>query len=287
MIIDKILFVSDNNINYLSFWPSISRFYQTHYNIIPHLFFLGIKDDLNKKYLDQEYGTVTVVQPLPNIPIIIQSLWGKFWFTQTEPSTNWLIGDIDLYLLNKKYLHDCLSSIPSNAYAHLNANGYKLGNWWENPKTGIPGYWHLASGSLFKEYLQLSDSFEEDCAYIYSSKKYGILYNGLINQESNAPERVKDKQNYGYICCEEHLSTERLSLIKDRIHGFTYPTSLPRLETHFSEYGKSTPCDFNLWKWYINSKDINFNIKHIDFHAPRPYSCFGEDIEKIIQDAVY
>ena len=282
MNIDKILFISDDNINYLSFWPSIYKFYQKCYNITPHLFFLGVQNDVNKKYLDNTHGIVTIVDPLPNIPIIIQCLWGKFWFTQTELSTNWLIGDIDLYLLNRNYLYDCLKMIQPNTYAHLNANGYKLGNWWENPKTGIPGYWHLATGSIYKEYLQLSDSFQEDCAYIYNSKRYGILYNGLINRETNAPERVKDKGNYGYICCEEHLSTERLMSKKHLIHNFTYPSSLPRLETYFANSGRSTPCDFNLFKWY---EKLN-KAKYIDFHAPRPYNCFSLDIERIIYDAI-
>ena len=101
MKIDKILFVSDENPNYLSFWPSISKFYKTVYNINPHLFFIGNKNDENKKYLTDEHGQITTINPIVDIPIIIQSLWAKFWFTQTEPETVWLIGDIDLYLLNK------------------------------------------------------------------------------------------------------------------------------------------------------------------------------------------
>jgi hypothetical protein len=282
MKIDKILFVSDENPNYLGFWPSISKFYKTVYNINPHLFFIGNKNDENKKYLTDEHGQITTINPIVDIPIIIQSLWAKFWFTQTEPETVWLIGDIDLYLLNKTYLDSCLVQVPDNeSYLHINANGYKMGNWWENPLAGLPGYFHCAKGKVFKEYLKLSDDFIDDCKYIYNSKKYGILYNGMIQKEEHAPERVKDKTDYGFICCEENLSTERLIPHKDKIYQFTYPANLTRLETHFAlSSGRSTPCDFDLLQIY------NESVNYIDFHCPRPYACFANQIEHIIYNSI-
>ena len=278
MKIDKILFISDSNINYLSFWNSISRYYKTRFGIDCKLFFIGDKDNDNENLLSEEYGEVEIIKPLENIPVIIQALWGKFWFTQTEPDTNWLIGDIDLYLLNKEYFDNCMLMIPDGAYGHINANGYKCGDWWLNPKSGIPGYFHCASGKKFKEYLELSDSFEDDCLYIYNSKRYGILYNGLISSETQAPQRVKDKSDYGFICCEENLTTERLTKYKDEIVSITYPSNMIRVETPYALQGSSTPDNYELRNIF------NIDIKHIyiDMHAPRPYTIFGEQIEKII-----
>ena len=278
MKIDKILFISDSNINYLSFWNSISRYYKKRFGLDSKLFFIGEKTKENEQFLSEEYGEVEVVKPLDNIPIIIQSLWGKFWFTQTEPDTTWLIGDIDLYLLNKKYFEDCMQRIPDGSYAHINANGYKCGDWWLNPKAGIPGYFHCATGKKFKEYLQLSDSFEEDCSYIFNSKKYGILYNGVIRNEQDAPQRVKDKKEFGFICCEENLTTERLTKYKNEIISITYPNTLVRVETPYALQGLATPDNYDF------SNIFNPAIKdyYIDLHAPRPYTVFGERIENIL-----
>lgn len=278
MKIDKILFISDSNINYLSFWNSISKYYKTRFGLDCKLFFIGERNENNEQFLSEEFGEVEVVKPLENIPIIIQSLWGKFWFTQTEPDTTWLIGDIDLYLLNKEYFEDCMSKIPDGVYAHINANGYKNGNWWDNPLTGIPGYFHCATGKKFKEYLQLSDSFEEDCLYIFNSKKYGILYNGLIKNEEHAPQRVKDKKDYGFICCEENLTTERLSKYKDEIISITYPTNLVRVETPYALHGLATPDNYDFNQMF----NPDYKSHYIDLHAPRPYTVFGERIEKIL-----
>jgi len=282
MKIDKILFVSDSNLNYLSFWNSISKYYKNRFNLDCKLFYIGEKNEENEKYLSEDFGEVEIVKPIENIPIIIQALWGKFWFTQTEPETTWLIGDIDLYLLNKKYFEDCMSKIPQESYGHINANGYKAGNWWENTLAGIPGYFHCAKGKKFKEYLEFTDSFERDCLYIYESKKYGILYNGIIRNEESAPQRVKDKENYGFICCEENLTTERLKKYKDDIISITYPTNLVRLETNYALSGLTTPENFD-FSGIFNS---NYKDFYIDFHAPRPYTIFGERIEKIISQYV-
>ena len=278
MKIDKILFVSDSNINYLSFWNSISRYYKKTFNLNSKLFFIGEKTSQNEYFLSEEYGEVEVIKPLENIPIIIQALWGKFWFTQTELETKWLIGDIDLYLLNKKYFQDCMSKIPDEKYAHINANGYNCGNWWLRLNPGLPGYFHCASGKKFKEYLELSDSFEQDCSYIFNSKKYGILYNGSIPNEEHAPQRVKDKKEYGYICCEENLTTERLIKYKDEIVSITYPSNSIRIETSYAQKGLATPDNYELY----NSFDLNLKDMYIDLHAPIPYTIFGKDIEKII-----
>lgn len=279
MKIDKILFISDSNINYLSFWNSISKYYKTRFGLDCKLFFIGEKTDDNEEFLSEEYGEVEVVKPLENIPIIIQSLWGKFWFTQTEPDTTWLIGDIDLYLLNKEYFEDCMAKIPDGSYGHINANGYKCGDWWLNPKAGIPGYFHCATGKKFKEYLELSDSFEQDCSYIYNSKKYGILYNGSILNEEQAPQRVKDKSDYGFICCEENLTTERLTKYKDEIISITYPFNMIRVETPYALHGVNTPDDYD----FSNMFNPLMKDRYIDFHSPRPYTVFGDRIEKIIE----
>lgn len=280
MKIDKILFVSDSNMAYLGFWNSISQYYKLRFGINCKLFFIGEKNSENEKFLSEEFGEVEIVKPLENIPVIIQALWGKFWFTQTELDTNWLIGDIDLYLLNKDYFNHAVKSIPDNGYGHINAQT----DWGDG--SDLPGYFHCGSGRKFKEYMQLSDTFEEDCLYILNSKKYGILYNGLIgrywkNLES-APQRIKDKEDYGFICCEENLSTERLLKFKHLITTSPYPLHLKRLETEYASCGQQTPSDYNFSKIFnIQNKD-----SYIDFHSPRPYSVFGDRIEKIISNYV-
>ena len=184
MKVDKILFVSDENLNYLTFWNSISRYYTKRFGFKCKLFFIGEKTDENKEWLSEEYGEVEVVKPLKDIPIIIQALWGKFWFTQTEPDTCWLIGDIDMYIFDKDYVDSALASIPDNGYGHISASDKE---WY------FYGYHHCASGKKFKEFLSLSDSFEDDCKFIFESKKLIIELDGTQHRKTVEQDAIRDK----------------------------------------------------------------------------------------------
>ena len=261
MKIDKVLFVSDSNLNYLSFWPSVSKYYTNVLGFKCKLFFIGEPDETTQPYL---IGDVQIVKPIKDVPIIIQALWAKFWFTQTEPHTNWMIGDIDMYILDKKWLFESLEKIPEDGYGHiftvLDGEG----------KPYFPGYSHVASGKKFKEYLELTDNFEEECKFIYSSKKYGIF-------DKPAPPRIQDKQYFEYICCEEQLSTERLTRRLNEI-TLVYHKNHNRLETPWAYRGDVTPSDVNLLM-YFNRKPKEY---WQDFHCPRPYTAWREQIEEIL-----
>ena len=262
MIIDKILFISDANTNYLSFWNRISRHHMQRFGIKCKLFFIGMKTEENAHLLSEEYGEVEVVEPIPGIPIVIQALWGKFWFTQTEPETRWLIGDIDMFILNKKYLFESTAKVPDDGYGHI----YKFENYY-------PGFLHCAKGRVFREYLGLSDSFEKDCRFIYDSRRYGLF--------DSAPERVKDKPDYGYMICEEMLSTERL-------HG-KHVTCIPKpdlpdtsimLSEHLMmpEGSVRHPSACNMLDYFNPELKDNYYW----FHCPRPYTLWQEQINKIL-----
>jgi len=270
MRVDKVLFVSDSNLNYLSFWNSISKYYSTVLGLKCKLFFIGAKDSTTAPYLSEEYGEVEVVEPIPDIPIIIQALWAKFWYTQTEPDTNWLIGDIDLYILDKDGLFNTLSKIPEGGYGHLCAQDIGDGKWY------FIGFSHVASGKTFKEYLELTDDFEAECRMIYNSKKYGCISDSTWK----APDRVKDKKDWEYICCEEHLSIERLMPRLSSLSLFTQPKDRFRLETPHAYHGLNTPADFNI----VDVFNTRPKEHWLDFHCPRPYTLWAEQIETILNN---
>lgn len=264
MKVDKVLYVSDSNLNYLSFWPSVSRFTKKHLGIDCKLFFIGEPDEQTKKFL---VGDVQVVRPIPDVPIIIQALWAKFWFTQTEPDTNWLIGDIDMYIFDKTKMLASLDQIPEDGYGHVHMGIH-------DGKPYFPGYHHAASGRKFKEYLELTDDFESECRFIQTSKKYGIF-------GKTCPPRIKDKKDYEYICCEEQLTTERLS---KRFSELTiiYPENHIRFETPWAYHGENTPVDYDMVRQFKNRPKEEWS----DFHCPRPYTQWSNQIEEILSSWV-
>jgi hypothetical protein len=163
MKIDKVIFTCDDNPAYSGFWKSISKHFLDKLNIKSHLFLIG-DDCLKAKDYKTEYNEVTFVKKLKTVPSIIQALWGKFYFTKTEPETVWMVGDLDLYPLQSDWFTTNIQEFSNDAYLHLNAFGYSK-EWWNN-KQGLPGYYHVAKGKTFEKYLNLSSTFEEDCKHI-------------------------------------------------------------------------------------------------------------------------
>lgn len=254
MKIDKILFTCNENAEYIDFWNSISKHYNRHgFNC--KLFFLG---DKSKYQISDQYGEVEQIQPVSNVPTRIQALWGKFYFTSTEPNTNWLIGDIDLYQINFKFF-DTFNYIPSNCgYAHIHEHGYGP---WRAGVHDLPGYYHLAKGSTFTELFNLHETFEQQVLMIKDSRKYGIGFNG----KGWTMEGV----DWEYQCCEENLSSEIIRKHEKELNFFGRTMGGYRLDRQ------------NI---HGNINKITSDIKSgavFDMHCPRPYNTHKDRIELI------
>lgn len=258
MKINKVIFTCDDNPAYAGFWKSISRHFQEKIGLQSHLFLIG--DDPNKlSHYSTVNGQVTFVKKIPNIPSIIQALWGKFYFTKTEPETTWMIGDLDLYPLQRAWFVDQIEKYPDDSYLHLHSNGYSS-DWW-NDKRGLPGYYHVAKGKIFEKFLELRPTFEEDCRFIYESGKYGLEPSHPGHQWAHAAS-----PHWRYFCSEEQYSGELLSRHKDRVISIERNYSL--------RICRSTNMIYNTFTLQSG--------KYIDFHAPRPYENHKDAIEFIL-----
>lgn len=313
MKVDKNLFCCNDNPIYYEFWPRVSKFYKEYYDIDSKLFFLGEKNERNEKFLTEDYGEVEFVKPLENIPIIIQVLWGKFWFAQKEPETTWWINDLDMFFLNKQYVLNSLKDVDENSYAHLCPKLYRWAcmydqfkkqnpqlpeyEWWrpqivtkdEKEVTlifhpGLMGWLHFAKGKNFKKYLDLSDDFADDCNYIFNSNRYGLGFVqeslGLVNEYSPC-DRLDHINDARFICCEEILSTERLFYGENRIVEKDIPIEKEKYicePIEYHRFGKKVPKDYDISKIF----DPKFKKEYYYLHGLRPYEDFKEKIEKIL-----
>jgi len=260
MIIDKVIFTCDNNPHYNGFWKSISKHYFKKLNITPHLFLLSEKQN-DVELFKTDCGIVTHVPVLQNYPKIIQALIGKFYFTTTELNTTWLIGDLDLYPLQKNFFINSVKEINDDKYVHLNSNAY--GEDWRNKFEGLAGYYHVAKGKTFKQELFGNLSFEEIVSQIFYSNKFGIkFYNSPASAESKAAT-----PDWGWFCCEEMFTGSKLK------------NSNNLVELNFPSHFMNNRIDRSNFLYDCEK------IKHgyyIDMHSPRPYESYSEEIEEIL-----
>lgn len=177
MKIQKVIHSSNSNRMYLDFWPIVSKVWKKFFNIEPILLYLN--DDPNIE-ISSEFGTVIKIDPISTIPIELQTLWVRYWFPINEPECVFMISDIDMIPLSKKYFIDNVSKFDEDSYLHINPciESYGL----------IPSCYHIAKGKKFSEVLSLDNSFEKDIKKV-------VLFdttnnNGWFNDEKYATHKI-------------------------------------------------------------------------------------------------
>lgn len=261
MKIEKVIFTIDDNPHYKGFWSSISKHFKNKLGIPSVLFVIGDKSNIDVSSYDNSNGEVKVIQKLQNIPTIIQALIGKFYFTNSEPETTWLIGDLDLYPLQQFHFKDRLENIDNDSYVHLFPHAY--GQNWRTGIQGLAGYFHVARGKIFEQELKFDNkTFEDVCLEIMNSKKYGIKFHNIHANTQN-----KEASNdYGWFCCEEMYTGDLLKNSNKLIELMPVNGDYPRIDRSNMTYDEMTLKKGG----------------YIDFHAPRPYESYSELIENII-----
>lgn len=268
MKIEKVLFTIDDNPHYKGFWKSISKHFKTRLGMDSKLFVIGDENTDMSAY-STEYGETELTMKIDGIPTIIQALLGKFYFTLSEPDTVWMVGDLDLYPLQKSYFVDTIKDISDEMYVHLNSWAY--GKQWREKVNGLAGYYHVAKGSTFKEELNIT-SPEDFCNAVYKTEKYGIKFIGVTENRAN---REASKNDHGWFCCEEMYTGELLRDCKKLVE------INPRLPFELGVRQmtvRDLRVDRSDMKW---DQDVLERGIYIDMHAPRPYEAYAHVIEKI------
>ena len=201
------------------------------FNRIPHFDPFSFPN-LTKNIIGVDSVLKKMQEVTENLPKILQITWSKFYYPRTEPETTWLMGDIDMIPLTKKwFLNENLSSIDENStYVHMNAGGCAHGldlppdTWIKKGSTtmggcDLPAHYHVAKGKIFEKAYG-SENFEQQVQKIVTSRTYGM--GARCNWDWND---VSEK--YFWIA-EENYSSELLwkkchdNLIK--FTGFYYNT---------------------------------------------------------------
>lgn len=259
MKIQKALFSSSEE--YVDFWEPISKIYYEKLGIESVLIYFG-----DKCVPTEKYGKVIHFKPL-EYPRRIQLLWSRIWFAKTEPETTWILGDIDLFPLQRDRFIDKIKTVPDYFHVHLTQNKISdPAEFWKikGSKDGgadLVSHYHVAKGRVFDKNFDLHDTFEDACKFIFESKKYGI---GFFCEAFNNEE-------WRYHCCCEHLTTEK---IREKLNVIDFVGFNSKFSEGISR-GQNMNYDENLLR----------QGGYIDFHSLRPYTPNKEIINKILDMA--
>jgi len=279
MKIDKIIFSTSETFSV--FWNLNAKIWKTNLGIEPVCLFFG---DRSKADLSEEHGKVIEVPILPHLPLLIQITWSKFYWPIHEPDATWLIGDIDLYPLQRHWFIDHVAAVPDDHYLHLDADGITQLNGtqytWANKElnatnlvdlgcpTNMPGHYHCAKGSVFKLALDQNGTFEEELRHIVESKQY---HNSRAFREDDPIEQ------HNLWCAEELRSTKaiRRNLLNGRIKftGYSLRHGIGRADgdrIDKTSYDESTDR-------YLYDLERLKKGEYADLHCIRPFRHYLDE----------
>lgn len=236
----------DSNPYYLEFWEPVSRIWKHKFGIHPYLFYIGDP----KTAPSDEHGTVVVVKPIEQIPVHTQAQWARFHFTQTEPNCVWITSDIDMFPLSRFYFLELAAGVISDCFVSLNSD---LRNY-------FPVCYNMALGKVFKEVLQLEDTFEQDVKKVFSATSSDShTVDGKVFENWSADERYSSAK----ICEHRSKYPHRVAQFV-RPGGYQSARRIDRINWQYDE-------DALKKEWYL------------DCHSVRPYSLHKDSIENLLR----
>lgn len=295
MKIDKIIFSSSEQFS--PFWNLQAEVW-SNMGIEPVLLLWGKKSER----LSERYGKIVEMEYSPDAIKSLQLTWSKVHYTQTEPDTTWIIGDIDLYPLQTRWFTQNIEHIPDTYYAHLAETNMCIGcpNTWRTHGCGLDGgndltaYYHVAKGKTFTDVYELDRmSLVENVNHILSFKKYGAKAQEM---KDRSPIEVANTmgnlttQNHTqepYWCADENYSSDVLWKVwkagKVSFDGLKFPFIF-----HSNIITESKRVDRAFWdgdkyKW-VNEQRLRRG-EYIDAHCTRDYYAQEKHLREILEIA--
>ena len=192
MKIDKVVFCCSEDFS--PFWNIQSFLWKEKIGIEPVCLLWGKVKNTN---MNDTYGEIIEKKYSPNLIKSFQMTWSKFYHTQIEPETTWLIGDMDLVPLQSAWFTSKIEDLSDDVYTHL-AYGEipkscnedlklseKRGGY-VNGGMDLAAYYHAAKGKIFTRALGLDEcGFDEQINRVVEDGRFGLgPTNGLTPEQT-------------------------------------------------------------------------------------------------------
>lgn len=171
MILQKAILSSNDNPEYLDFWPGVAKAWREIIGIEPVLFFIG---DISRVESLSKHGQVIHVNPLSSWDIVNQSQSIRLWAGTKFPDQNLIISDLDMLPISKDYFVNSAINFPDNSLISYTSDVLKYGFYLRVPQ--LPMCYLAAKGSTFNEILEINEnvSWQSFAAIMQSRRiKYG------------------------------------------------------------------------------------------------------------------
>lgn len=267
MKIDKIIFASNDNPTYLSYWEINAKVCREVLEIEPVLFWITDEDS---DFYHDDNGLVKKIKRLPDY---IKHSWGetfhssafqaqnvRLWGTKFFPEEVCLTSDIDLLLFNKEYLDQniCLADpedfviVGSDAYD--NSRPECIGDEFGVSRYALP--YLLSKGKNFTKMYDL------ECTYEEFIRRLSLMNLGFGTDEKYTG-MVLDSNKTDLIIHRNKRGTSSLFYCNRRIERKYFTDDVTTFSLNVSGY-----------------LDLS---NYIDAHLPGPYEYYKEKVDNLVK----
>lgn len=246
MQIDRVILGCDTHPEYLPFWNLVSKAWSEIIGITPTL--VLIADEI-PDYLDRTYGEIYLMKPVDGIPTARQAQIVRFFFPSKFPDEICLTSDIDMFPMSSIYFNGLVESVPDNNLAVYSSDSTVEG--FPNHPSFAVGY-NAAKGKIFEEIIQGNmNSWESK----------------LVEWVSHGHKWFTDEIMFYKSWQQWQNKEERTSFFKRGYNKHPDPLYINRID-------RGNNCNFD--------KKLLEMGYYFDFHMPRPYSQYKDQINEIV-----
>ena len=286
MKIDKIVFCSSEEFS--PFWNLQSFIWSEVFNIQPVCLLWG---KIKNTDMSSRYGTIIEKEYNPDLIKSFQLTWSKFHHTMSEPETTWMIGDIDLFPLQKDLFTSVIDKIDDSAYTHL-ASNVVTNQRYEEHGGYLPAYYHVAKGKTFEKALSLDKGcFDEQISYIINDGRFTYKNELTFEQSKNyfAPNIVGNnvvinENEYQYWLTDERYTSFKIhDSHKKGIIDFATAIEYQIVSHDCHTQTRIDRPNFRNNAYQRYNSSLLINNKLIDIHCHRPFKEQKESLYDIIE----
>lgn len=251
MKIDRVILASDDNKNYIEFWPIVAKAW-AHFGVKPTLIYTGKDDD----FIDSEVGEVIRIPKIANLSSAFLAQNLRLLIPSLFPSEVSIISDIDNLPMNKSFFFNPIRKYEKDKFVSYRSDC-------ADPDQ-LSMMWNVASGETWKEMFSVSSMSEiyEKVISWYSTEYRA--YDGInLPVKSWFTDQIVLRKFFESF---KQRSPDRVVELIDTDTGFFRLDRLQNDSKHTTEY--------NSFNYYS------------DYHMPRPYSKNKEKIDKIFRSHI-
>jgi len=271
MKVDRLITCLNNNDIYTGFWNAFSPVWSKKFNLRPTLVFLGSEQELRSNNLSEEYGDIIRLDPVPEVTVDHRLDWSVTWAlfyaaSQFQEDVCMLQGIDQMPLSN--FFFDQIKDVDEDKYVIGFADAYEgyspaqLG-YHNLTNSFYPSSHHVAKGKWYKNIYSIDDDWSSEVKKVFQTRSSYHLPQNLWGLDECYSSKLISK-------FEQEVDSEKFHKCRF-FKDFWFKSRIDRI-------------------WHMTPQGLQYDKERLksggysEFHSPRPYYQYSQEINKVIKD---